>query len=92
MIMVVCCRYRIHSFIVNPEVRQAYMQSLKDEICGKEPQDLLDVTADAIAAMQSVITAKMHLFGSVGQAHLHETPYAISLANQKATEALSPSW
>jgi tagatose 1,6-diphosphate aldolase GatY/KbaY len=67
-------------FNVNTEVRQAYMQSLKDEICRKDPQDLLEVTSDAIAAMQSVITEKLQLFGSIGKAHLHETPYAKMLA------------
>jgi tagatose 1,6-diphosphate aldolase GatY/KbaY len=30
--------------------------------------------------MQSVITEKLTLFGSVGKAHLHETPYAEVLA------------
>lgn len=68
-------------FNVNTEVRQAYMQSLKEEICQASPQDLLDVTSSAIAAMQSVITEKLHLFGCVGKAHLHETPCAQMLAS-----------
>lgn len=67
-------------FNVNTEVRQAYMQTLKDEICGSSPKDLLDVANKAIAAMQSVVTEKLTLFGSVGKAHLHETPYAEVLA------------
>jgi tagatose 1,6-diphosphate aldolase GatY/KbaY len=67
-------------FNVNTEVRQAYMQTLKDEICGSSPKDLLDVANRAIASMQSVITEKLTLFGSVGKAHLHETPYAEVLA------------
>jgi tagatose 1,6-diphosphate aldolase GatY/KbaY len=67
-------------FNVNTEVRQAYLQSLKDEICGKRPQDLLDIADDAIAAMQSVITEKLHLFGSIDKSHLHETPYAASFS------------
>jgi tagatose 1,6-diphosphate aldolase GatY/KbaY len=67
-------------FNVNTEVRQAYMQALKDEICGQPDKDLLDVTGEAIAAMQNVIIEKLELFGSVGKAHLHETPYATVLA------------
>ena len=65
-------------FNVNTEVRQAYMQALKDEICGQEEKDLLDVTGGAIAAMQEVIIDKLEGFGSVGKAHLHETPYALT--------------
>ncbi|EKQ69319.1 ketose-bisphosphate aldolase [Leptolyngbyaceae cyanobacterium JSC-12] len=63
-------------FNVNTEVRQAYMQALKDEICGDSSGDLLEVAGEAIAAMEAVILDKLHLFGSVGKAHLHETPYA----------------
>jgi tagatose 1,6-diphosphate aldolase GatY/KbaY len=55
------------------------LQSLKHELCGQEPQDLLDIADDAITAMQAVITEKLHLFGSIGKSHLHETPYAASL-------------
>jgi tagatose 1,6-diphosphate aldolase GatY/KbaY len=32
--------------------------------------------------MQEVIIEKLNLFGSVGKAHLHDTPYAAMLANQ----------
>ncbi len=67
-------------FNVNTEVRAAYMQSLKDEICGATPKDLLDVAGEAIAAMQEVISEKLTIFGSVGKAHLHQTPYAEMLA------------
>lgn len=63
-------------FNVNTEVRQAYMQALQDEICGETVGDLLEVAEEAIAAMEAVITDKLYLFGSVGKAHLHETPYA----------------
>lgn len=66
-------------FNVNTEVRQAYMESLKDELCSKGPQDLLDITSSSIAAMEEVITGKLKLFGSANKAHLHETPYAASL-------------
>lgn len=66
-------------FNVNTEVRQAYMESLKDELCSKGPQDLLDITSSAIGAMEEVVTSKLQLFGSANKAHLHETPYAASL-------------
>jgi len=69
-------------FNVNTEVRQAYMQALKLEICGDSPKDLLEIAGEAIAAMEAVIIEKLRLFGSVGKAHLHETPYATTLANQ----------
>lgn len=69
-------------FNVNTEVRQAYMQALKNELCGQSDKDLLDVTGEAIEAMQDVITEKLELFGSVNKAHLHETPYATMLASQ----------
>jgi tagatose 1,6-diphosphate aldolase GatY/KbaY len=69
-------------FNVNTEVRLAYMQALQDEMCNGGAQDLLDVMGGAIAAMQAVITEKLTLFGSVGKAHLHQTPYALMLAGQ----------
>ncbi len=67
-------------FNVNTEVRQAYMQALKAEVCGGDLADLLEVAGTAIAAMVEVITEKLELFGSAGKAHLHDTPYARSLA------------
>jgi tagatose 1,6-diphosphate aldolase GatY/KbaY len=67
-------------FNVNTEVRQAYMQSLKREICGPEDKDLLEIAGEAISAMKSVIIDKLTLFGAVNKAHLHETPYAQMLA------------
>ncbi|MBD3882252.1 class II fructose-bisphosphate aldolase [Phormidium tenue FACHB-886] len=66
-------------FNVNTEVRQAYMQAIEAEVCGNS-RDLLEVMEKAIAAMQAIILEKLHLFGSVGKAHLHETPYATRLA------------
>jgi tagatose 1,6-diphosphate aldolase GatY/KbaY len=69
-------------FNVNTEVRQAYMAALKDGLCGTSKQDLLNSMGSAIEAMEAVITEKMHLFGSVNKAHLHETPYARMLAAQ----------
>ncbi len=67
-------------FNVNTEVRQAYLSSLKQEICREADQDLLEVTGEAILAMKSVIQQKLSLFGSVNIAHLHDTPYAQFLA------------
>jgi tagatose 1,6-diphosphate aldolase GatY/KbaY len=62
-------------FNVNTEVRQAYLQTLQDSLCGNQV-DLLEVMDRAIAAMQRVISEKLHLFGSTGKAHLHQSPYA----------------
>jgi tagatose 1,6-diphosphate aldolase GatY/KbaY len=67
-------------FNVNTEVRQAYLQALKEEICGVSAKDLLEVAQTAIAAMEEVILDKLQLFGSVGRAHLHQTPYAQMLS------------
>jgi tagatose 1,6-diphosphate aldolase GatY/KbaY len=76
-------RLGVCKFNVNTEVRQAYMQAIQAEVCGTDGQDLLEVTAEAIAAMQSVITEKLHLFGSAGKAHLHQTPYAGMVATSQ---------
>ncbi len=69
-------------FNVNTEVRQAYLESLRSDLCGETVPDLLDVTAGAIVAMEQVIIDKLNLFGSAHKAHLHETPYATMLANR----------
>jgi tagatose 1,6-diphosphate aldolase GatY/KbaY len=58
-------------FNVNTEVRLAYMQSLQQGICSRSLKDLVDSMGAAIAAMQSVITEKLELFGSMHKAHLH---------------------
>lgn len=81
-------------FNVNTEVRQAYMQSIKEEICGASPKDLLEIAGEAIAAMQEVITEKLLLFGSVDKAHLHETPYAAMLTDyeQQKKPTLVQEW
>jgi tagatose 1,6-diphosphate aldolase GatY/KbaY len=67
-------------FNVNTEVRQAYLQAMREEMCAIGTKDLLDVAREAIAAMQATIASKLHLFGSVGKAHLHQSPYADLLA------------
>ncbi|MCU0533640.1 MAG: class II fructose-bisphosphate aldolase [Hydrococcus sp. Prado102] len=69
-------------FNVNTEVRLAYMQALKDEICGASSKDLLEIAGEAIEAMQEVIAEKLQLFGSVNKAHLHINPYAAILTAQ----------
>ncbi|HEY9878021.1 MAG TPA: class II fructose-bisphosphate aldolase [Leptolyngbyaceae cyanobacterium] len=69
-------------FNVNTEVRQAYMQTLQQNVCSAEMKDLLEVTSDAIAAMQAVVADKLRLFGSVNKAHLHQTPYADMLVQR----------
>lgn len=74
-------------FNVNTEVRQAYLQTLRAELSGPKQPDLLDVTGSAIAAMQAVVTEKLQLFGSVGKARFHETPFATLLANYEQERA-----
>lgn len=55
-------------FNVNTEVRVAYLEAVKERLNGPKPADLLDVMQEAIMAMQTVITAKLRLFGSSGNA------------------------
>lgn len=68
-------------FNVNTEVRQAYMNTLRSDVCSAIKADLLPCMEQSIAAMQQVVIEKMRLFGSVNKAHLHQTPYAQVLAN-----------
>lgn len=70
-------------FNVNTEVRQAYMQTLQQNVCSPDLKDLLEVTSEAIAAMQAVIADKLTLFGSANKAHLHQTPYATMLLDRE---------
>lgn len=58
-------------FNVNTEVREAYLEVLKSTHSLSSP-DLLDVMEKSIAAMQSVVTDKLQLFGSCGKAWLHK--------------------
>ena len=71
-------------FNVNTEVRQAYMRCLKEQLGASKTPDLLDLTQEAIASMQAVVAEKLQLFGSVGKAHLHQSPYAQMLARAMA--------
>jgi tagatose 1,6-diphosphate aldolase GatY/KbaY len=73
----------VSKFNVNTEVRQAYMDALKQEVSGQKMSDLLEVTGVAIAAMETVISEKFALFGSINKAHLHTNPYAAMLVKQE---------
>ena len=57
----------ICKFNVNTEVREAYIETLKERLAAPKSPDLLDLMQSAIAAMQSVVAAKLQLFGSVGK-------------------------
>jgi tagatose 1,6-diphosphate aldolase GatY/KbaY len=53
---------------VNTEVRVAYVDALRRTVCDNASVDLLDVMGRATDAMHAVVSAKLHLFGSVGWA------------------------
>jgi tagatose 1,6-diphosphate aldolase GatY/KbaY len=53
---------------VNTEVRDAYLAALTDVMSVGERPDLLELMCAATDAMQAVVSAKLRLFGSVGQA------------------------
>ncbi len=55
-------------FNVNTEVRQAYLDTLKERLHSLSSPDLLDSMQAAIAAMKTVVSNKLHLFGSTGKA------------------------
>jgi tagatose 1,6-diphosphate aldolase GatY/KbaY len=57
----------ITKFNVNTEVRAAYVGALRERLDSPQTPDLLELMQSAIAAMQSVVSAKLHLFGSVGK-------------------------
>jgi len=60
-----CIQLGVCKFNVNTEIRQAYVQALREAPAGA---DLLDLMQAAIAAMTAVIRRKMQLFGSSGAA------------------------
>ncbi|CAA9564498.1 fructose/tagatose bisphosphate aldolase [uncultured Synechococcales cyanobacterium] len=64
-------QFGVCKFNVNTEVREAYLEGIKSSSSLSSP-DLLAVMEQVIVAMQSVISAKLQLFGSVGKAHLHQ--------------------
>lgn len=56
----------VRKFNVNTEVREAYVEALRDGLQVSESPDLLDLMHLAEEAMQAVVAAKLQLFGSVG--------------------------
>ena len=57
----------VRKFNVNTEVREAYVQTLRDCVQAPKSPDLLDLMQRAEAAMQAVVIEKLRLFGSVGK-------------------------
>ena len=53
---------------VNTEVRNAYINSLKNSLDRAVKLDLIDMMQASVAAMQAVVAAKIQLFGSSNQA------------------------
>ncbi|MEG4208644.1 class II fructose-bisphosphate aldolase [Microcoleus sp. S13_B4] len=80
-----CIEFGVSKFNVNTEVREAYMDVLKSNISEPHP-DLLEIMEKAIEAMQSVIADKLQLFGSVGKAYLHQSPYADELTPKRTSK------
>ncbi len=52
---------------VNTEVRDAYMNALREGLHGSARSDLLGLLAHVTVAMQAVVSAKLRLFGSAGR-------------------------
>jgi tagatose 1,6-diphosphate aldolase GatY/KbaY len=76
-------------FNVNTEVRQAYVKDLSQSLNAPTLRDLMEVMQSAIAAMQTVVTDKLTLFGSVNKQHLHQSPYATFLATNTVSSTRS---
>jgi tagatose 1,6-diphosphate aldolase GatY/KbaY len=58
----------VRKFNVNTEVREAYVQTLRERLQEPGSPELLDLMQGAETAMRAVITEKLQLFGSVGKA------------------------
>ncbi len=54
-------------FNVNTEVRAAFVGALRQGFGAPKPPDLLELMQGAVVAMQLVVSAKLHLFGSAGK-------------------------
>lgn len=54
-------------FNVNTEVRAAFVGALRQGSGAPKPPDLLEMMQGAVVAMQLVVSAKLHLFGSAGK-------------------------
>ncbi len=52
---------------VNTEVRDAYLDALREGLDRSAHPDLLDLLAHVTAAMQGVVSAKLRLFGAAGR-------------------------
>ncbi len=55
-------------FNVNTEVREAYLDALRESLHGSAPPDLLDLLRHVTAAMRGVVATKLRLFQSAGRA------------------------
>jgi tagatose 1,6-diphosphate aldolase GatY/KbaY len=57
----------VRKFNVNTEVREAYVEALRNCLQTTGAPDVLDLMRQAELAMQAVVAAKLQLFGSVGK-------------------------
>jgi tagatose 1,6-diphosphate aldolase GatY/KbaY len=57
----------VTKFNVNTEVRAAFVGALRQGFGAPKPPDLLELMQGAVVAMQLVVSAKLHLFGSAGK-------------------------
>ncbi len=55
-------------FNVNTELRQAYVDAVRDTLAAAQTPDVLDLMRAAVGAMQAAVIAKLQLFGSAGRA------------------------
>jgi tagatose 1,6-diphosphate aldolase GatY/KbaY len=56
----------VRKFNVNTEVREAYVEALRGGLQAAGSPDVLDLMRQAEAAMQTVVAAKLQLFGTGG--------------------------
>jgi tagatose 1,6-diphosphate aldolase GatY/KbaY len=54
----------VRKFNVNTEVREAYVEALRSCLQAAGTPDVLDLMRQAEVAMQTVVAAKLQLFGS----------------------------
>jgi tagatose 1,6-diphosphate aldolase GatY/KbaY len=57
----------VRKFNVNTEVREAYVEALRSCLQAASAPDVLDLMRQAEVAMQTVVAAKLQLFGSAGK-------------------------
>jgi tagatose 1,6-diphosphate aldolase GatY/KbaY len=58
----------VRKFNVNTEVREAYVQTLRERLQAAKPPDLLELMQGVETAMQTVVAEKLRLFSSPGKA------------------------